>query len=126
MRPRSRSFANAQTNVHIPVHAFAEGICIAVPVYFATGSKWKGILWAAVAGITEPIGALIGYAIYQSGHMNDIAMGIILGAVGADDHAACAPACPTHGCPWSPRASARMPKAGRAPIDWLRHPMPSH
>lgn len=38
-------------------------------------------MWAAVAGITEPIGALIGYAVYKTGHMNDIAMGIIMGLV---------------------------------------------
>lgn len=38
-------------------------------------------MWAAVAGITEPVGALIGYAVYKTGHMNDIAMGIIMGLV---------------------------------------------
>jgi ZIP family zinc transporter len=47
-----------------------------VPMYFATGSRWKAILWAAVSGIAEPIGALIGLAVYQSGHLNSLAMGM--------------------------------------------------
>jgi zinc transporter ZupT len=65
----------------------AEGICVTIPVYFATGKKWKGIMWAAIAGITEPIGALLGYAVLQSGHMDDVAMGVIMGLVSC--HHAC-------------------------------------
>jgi ZIP family zinc transporter len=55
---------------------FAEGIAIGVPMYFATGSKWKAVGWAAVSGVAEPLGALIGFAVYQSGHLNPLAMGM--------------------------------------------------
>ena len=54
----------------------AEGIAIGVPVFFATGSRWKAIGWAAVSGIAEPLGALIGFALWQSGNLNLMAMGM--------------------------------------------------
>ena len=54
----------------------AEGIAIGVPVFFATGSRWMAIGWAAVSGIAEPLGALIGFALWQSGNLNLMAMGM--------------------------------------------------
>lgn len=47
-----------------------------MPVYFATGSKLKAVGWAAVSGVAEPLGALIGFAVYQSGYLNAMAMGM--------------------------------------------------
>jgi ZIP family zinc transporter len=45
----------------IAVHNIPEGVSIAVPVYYATGSKSKAVLATAVSGMAEPLGALIGY-----------------------------------------------------------------
>eukprot|EP00878_Enallax_costatus_P017386 GHUV01018260.1.p2 GENE.GHUV01018260.1~~GHUV01018260.1.p2 ORF type:complete len:125 (+),score=31.32 GHUV01018260.1:267-641(+) len=59
----------------------AEGIAVGVPIFFATGSRWKAIGWAAVTGIAEPLGALIGLAIQMSGQLNPLAMGIIMSLV---------------------------------------------
>ncbi len=42
--------------VAIAIHNVPEGVCVALPVYYATGSKWKGFLWAFLSGISEPIG----------------------------------------------------------------------
>jgi ZIP family zinc transporter len=47
--------------VAIAVHNIPEGVSIAVPVFYATGSKSKAVLATAVSGFAEPVGALIGY-----------------------------------------------------------------
>ena len=42
--------------IAIALHNIPEGVCVAMPVYYATGSKWKGFLWAFLSGISEPFG----------------------------------------------------------------------
>jgi ZIP family zinc transporter len=59
----------------------AEGIALGVPVFFATGSRWKAIGWAAASGLAEPLGALIGLALQLTGRLNPMAMGIIMAVV---------------------------------------------
>ncbi len=54
----------------------AEGIALGVPVFFATGSKWKAIGWAALSGLAEPVGALLGLALQLGGRLNPVAMGM--------------------------------------------------
>lgn len=43
-----------------------EGVAVALPLYYATGSKWKGLMWATLSGAAEPLGGLIGYAVLSS------------------------------------------------------------
>ena len=43
----------------IAIHNIPEGICVAMPIYYATGSKWKGIFWATLSGISEPVGRCV-------------------------------------------------------------------
>lgn len=45
------------------LHNIPEGICVAIPVYLATNSKKKGLLYSAVSGLAEPAGALIAWLI---------------------------------------------------------------
>lgn len=52
--------------IAICIHNIPEGLCVALPIYYGTGSKWKGFLWSLLSGISEPIGALLGYAIIKS------------------------------------------------------------
>lgn len=47
--------------VAIAVHNIPEGVSIAIPVYYATGSKGKAVVATAVSGFAEPVGAIIGY-----------------------------------------------------------------
>lgn len=47
--------------VAIAIHNIPEGIVTAVPIYYATKSKKKAFLTAFLSGLTEPLGAIIGY-----------------------------------------------------------------
>ena len=38
-------------------------LCVAMPIYYATGSKWKAFMWSLLSGVTEPIGGILGYAV---------------------------------------------------------------
>jgi len=70
--------------IAIGIHNIPEGLCVALPIYYATGSRIRGFLWALFSGISEPIGALIGYAIIKSSgdDMNQMVYGILFGIVG--------------------------------------------
>lgn len=74
--------ACANADLTMPCYAaHAEGIALGVPVFFATGSRWKAIGWAAASGLAEPLGALIGLALQLTGRLNPVAMGIIMACV---------------------------------------------
>eukprot|EP01125_Pyxidicula_operculata_P012563 TRINITY_DN4129_c0_g1_i3.p1 TRINITY_DN4129_c0_g1~~TRINITY_DN4129_c0_g1_i3.p1 ORF type:complete len:247 (-),score=40.52 TRINITY_DN4129_c0_g1_i3:208-948(-) len=64
----------------IGIHNIAEGVCVALPMYYATKSKLKAFLWTLLAAISEPLGALVGFLI--SSVWNDIAYGVVLAVVG--------------------------------------------
>jgi ZIP family zinc transporter len=39
-------------------HCTLQGVSVSIPIYYATGKKWKGLLWAFLSGISEPFGEL--------------------------------------------------------------------
>lgn len=47
------------------LHNIPEGVAIATPIYYATKSKSKAVMHAFIAGISEPIGAILAYVILQ-------------------------------------------------------------
>ena len=47
--------------VAIAMHNIPEGICVALPIYYATGSRAKAFGWACLSGASEPLGALVGW-----------------------------------------------------------------
>jgi zinc transporter ZupT len=49
--------------VAVATHNVFEGVAVAVPIYYATRSKWKALLWALLSGLAEPVGALLTWAI---------------------------------------------------------------
>jgi ZIP family zinc transporter len=51
-----------------------------MPIFYATGSKRKAFFWATLSGISEPIGALFGWAIL-AGDVNNTAYGAMFGLV---------------------------------------------
>lgn len=61
----------------IAIHNIPEGLAVALPIVRATGSHKKAIAFAFFSGLSEPIGALIGYS-FLSHYMNEIVIGAIL------------------------------------------------
>jgi len=49
--------------VAIAIHNIPEGIAISVPIFYATGSRRRAFSYSFLAGVAEPMGALVGYAI---------------------------------------------------------------
>ena len=47
----------------IAIHNIPEGIAVAIPIYYATKSKGKALLYATLSGLSEPVGAAICYGI---------------------------------------------------------------
>lgn len=49
--------------VAIAIHNIPEGISVSVPILYATGNKNKAFAYSFLSGISEPIGAIVGYLI---------------------------------------------------------------
>ena len=52
--------------VAIAIHNIPEGISVSVPVYYATGSRKKAFWLSFLSGVSEPVGALLGYTVLRS------------------------------------------------------------
>ncbi len=66
--------------IAIAIHNIPEGIAVSVPVFFATGSKKKAFSYSFLSGLSEPIGAVVGYFILMK-FFNDAMFGIIFAIV---------------------------------------------
>lgn len=64
----------------IALHNIPEGIAIAIPIYYATGSKYKAIKSATLSGLAEPLGGLAGYLLFNQ-LFSESFMGFVLAAV---------------------------------------------
>ncbi len=49
--------------IAIAIHNIPEGIAVSVPIFYATGSKNKAFVYSFLSGVSEPVGAIIGYLI---------------------------------------------------------------
>lgn len=66
--------------VAIAIHNVPEGIAVAVPIYQATGSRKKAFLYSFASGLSEPIGALLGYFLLRH-FLTDSMFGFVFGLV---------------------------------------------
>jgi len=66
--------------VAIAIHNIPEGIAVSVPVYYATGSRRKAFRLSFLSGLSEPIGAIIGYLILMP-FMTPLTFGVIFAGV---------------------------------------------
>lgn len=66
--------------VAIAIHNIPEGIAVAVPVYYATGDKKKAFKLSFLSGLSEPVGAIVGYLILFR-FFNDVIFGVLFAAV---------------------------------------------
>ena len=64
----------------IAIHNIPEGIAVALPIYHSTGKKRYATLYAALSGISEPIGAVIGMFLLHF-FMPQIMIGVAMAAV---------------------------------------------
>lgn len=66
--------------VAIALHNIPEGISIFVPIYYATGNRKRAFLTSFLSGLTEPLGALVGFLIL-SPFLSDTLYGIIFSSI---------------------------------------------
>ena len=66
--------------VAIAIHNIPEGLCVAIPVYYATGNRWKAFGWALLSGVSEPIGAALGWLVLKD-VMSELVYGLLFGLV---------------------------------------------
>lgn len=66
--------------VAIAIHNIPEGIAVSVPIFYATGDRWKAFKLSFLSGLSEPVGALIGYALLYR-YFNDAMFGFIFASV---------------------------------------------
>lgn len=68
----------------IAIHNIPEGVSIAIPIYYATGSKKKALGATVISAMAEPVGALVGYIVlapYLSPTVFGVVFGVIAGAM---------------------------------------------
>jgi len=70
----------ASLAIGIGLHNIPEGIAVAAPIYFATGSRWRGLMWCAISALAEPFGGFLAWIAIGDG-MNPISEGILFGLV---------------------------------------------
>lgn len=66
--------------VAIAIHNIPEGVAVSVPIYYATKSRRKAFWFSLLSGISEPIGALLGFFLLRQ-WFNDITFGMVFAAV---------------------------------------------
>jgi len=66
--------------VAIAIHNIPEGIAVSVPIYCATGDRKKALVYSLLSGLSEPVGALLGY-LFLMPFMSDQVFGIIFAMV---------------------------------------------
>jgi len=82
------TFASALSNVKIGVfvafavaiHNIPEGIAVSVPIFYATGNKNKAFFYSFLSGLSEPVGAIIGYLVLMP-FLNESVLAAILAFV---------------------------------------------
>ncbi|MFP4664885.1 MAG: zinc transporter ZupT [Bacteroidales bacterium] len=66
--------------IAIAIHNIPEGIAVAVPIYYATGSRLKAFNLSFLSGLSEPVGAILAFLILMP-FLNDLIMGVVFASV---------------------------------------------
>ncbi len=64
----------------ISIHNIPEGIAVAIPIFYATGSRAKAFKWSLLSGLSEPVGAIIGYILLKP-YLSPATFGLVFAAV---------------------------------------------
>lgn len=63
--------------IAIAIHNIPEGISVSMPIFYATGNKNKAFFFSAISGLSEPLGALVGYALLRPFLSPDLLAGLL-------------------------------------------------
>ena len=66
--------------VAVALHNIPEGVSVAVPIYYATGSRQRAFVYSLLSGLAEPVGAIVGYLLLRAFFTDDV-VGILFGVV---------------------------------------------
>lgn len=55
----------ASLAVAIAIHNIPEGLCVSVPIYFASNNRHKAFMWGVLSGMSEIVGAGLGWLILK-------------------------------------------------------------
>ena len=67
--------------VAIAIHNIPEGIAVSIPLYYATGDRKKAFFYSFLSGVSEPVGALVGYLLLLP-FFTPTVFGVLFAAVG--------------------------------------------
>ncbi|XP_062223807.1 zinc transporter ZTP29 isoform X1 [Phragmites australis] len=63
--------------IAIALHNIPEGVAVALPLYFATRSKWHAFFTAAFSGLAEPLGVIVVAYLFPSNLNPEILEGLL-------------------------------------------------
>ena len=66
--------------IAVALHNIPEGVSVAVPIYYASGSRRRAFNYSLLSGLAEPAGAIVGYILLRAFFTDDI-VGILFGIV---------------------------------------------
>ncbi|MDD2574058.1 MAG: zinc transporter ZupT [Bacillota bacterium] len=66
--------------VAIAIHNIPEGLAVSAPIYYATKNRKKAFILSFLSGLSEPVGALVGYFILKP-IFNDTTLGFVFASV---------------------------------------------
>ncbi|CAG8613785.1 1129_t:CDS:2 [Ambispora gerdemannii] len=67
--------------IALALHKFPEGLIIALPIYYATGSRWKAFAISATVGVfSQMLGAVFGYVLFVT-YWNEAVTGFLFSIV---------------------------------------------
>lgn len=66
--------------VAIAIHNIPEGLAVSAPIFYATKNRKKAFLLSFLSGLSEPIGALVGYFLLRT-ILSDAAFGLVFAGV---------------------------------------------
>ncbi|MFV0422604.1 zinc transporter ZupT [Oleidesulfovibrio sp.] len=66
--------------VAIAIHNIPEGIAVSIPIFYATRDRKKAFKLSFLSGISEPVGALVGYLLLMP-FFSDTVFGVLFAAV---------------------------------------------
>lgn len=66
--------------IAVAIHNIPEGIAVSIPVFYATGDRKKAFRLSFLSGISEPVGALVGFSVLYY-FFNELIFGLLFAAV---------------------------------------------